>query len=144
MSQMSPGDWDDEADLDVTEVLRAGFTSDIHSLGITLDFISGGWGDDMLQLLSSSSPGSYDLVLGSETIYSPATTGLFTDVLLGALGKGGRGLVAAKQIYFGVGGSVGDFVSGVEGRRAGWGCKIVREERDVGVGRSIVEVSSSS
>lgn len=132
-----------EADLDVTEVLRTEFTSDIRSLGITVDFISGGWGDDMLQLLSSSSPNGYDLVLGSETIYSPATTGLFTDVLLGALKKGGRGLVAAKRIYFGVGGSVADFVSGLERAGPDWGCKIVREENDVGVGRSIVEVSSS-
>lgn len=98
----------------------------------------------MLQLLSSSSPNGYDLVLGSETIYSPATTGLFTDVLLGALKKGGRGLVAAKQIYFGVGGSVTDFVRGLERVGSDWRCKIVREESDVGVGRSIVEVSSSS
>lgn len=94
----------------------------------------------MLRLLS---PDGYDLVLASETIYSPATTGLFTDVLLGALKKVGRGLVAAKQIYFGVGGNVVDFVSGVEGREAGWVCKIVREENRVGVGRSIVEVSSN-
>lgn len=97
----------------------------------------------MLQLLSSSSPDGYDLVLGSETIYSPATTGLFTDVLLGALKKGGRGLVAAKRIYFGVGGSVADFVSGLGRAGPDWGCKIVREESDVGVGRSIVEVFSS-
>lgn len=93
----------------------------------------------MLELLSA---GGYDLVLGSETIYSPATTGLFTDVLLGALGQGGRGLVAAKQIYFGVGGSVADFVAGVE-RRGGWGCRSVREEREVGVGRCVVEVKST-
>lgn len=92
----------------------------------------------MLEILNTS----YDLVLASETIYSPATTGLFTDVLLGVLGKGGRGLVAAKQIYFGVGGSVADFVNGVEGR-GGWRCSSVREEREVGVGRSIIEVKRS-
>lgn len=134
--------WEAEGDLEVTEFVIGEFIADLKNLGITIDFISGGWGEDMLGLLSSP----YDLVLASETIYSPATTGLFTGVLLGSLKKeSGKGLVAAKQIYFGVGGGVADFVGMVKGRSGGgWETRVVREERDVGVGRSVLEVSRYS
>ncbi|RPB02299.1 hypothetical protein L873DRAFT_1802238 [Choiromyces venosus 120613-1] len=135
--------WELEGDLDVTEALTVAFLSDLCGRGIVLDFISGGWGTEMTELLKPASP--YDLALGSETIYSPSTTPLFTDVLLEALKGGeGSGLVAAKQIYFGVGGSVTDFVNIVRSKDSNAQIQIVREEKEAGVGRSIVEISNKS
>lgn len=134
-------------DLDVTAELKYYFLSSLQSANISVGFISGAWGDEMLSLLSSKphpqNGNGYDLVLGSETIYEPRTMGEFTKVLLGALGPRGRGLVSAKRIYFGVGGSVGGFIDIVKKReRGGWD---VREVETVGrekggVGGVILEV----
>lgn len=51
------------------------------------------------------------LVLASETIYSPAALSTFTEALIGILKsvRIGKGMVAAKRVYFGVGGSVDAF-----------------------------------
>ncbi|KAG0131017.1 hypothetical protein HOY82DRAFT_503911 [Tuber indicum] len=139
----SPEPWKPEGDLDVTEALTAAFLSDLSSRGIALDFVSGGWSTEMTELLKPASP--YDLALGSETIYSPSTTPLFTDVLLEVLKGGeGSGLVAAKQIYFGVGGGVTDFVNLVRSKDSNAQIRVVREEKEAGVGRSIVEISNKS
>ncbi|PWW79268.1 hypothetical protein C7212DRAFT_288447 [Tuber magnatum] len=138
----SSGPWEPEGDLDVTESLTAAFLSDLSRRGIALDFVSGGWGVEMTELLKPASP--YDLALGSETIYSPSTTPLFADVLLEALKGGeGSGLVAAKQIYFGVGGSVTDFVNLVRSKDSNVQIRVVMEEKEVGVGRSIVKISNT-
>lgn len=50
-------------------------------------------------------------MLGSETIYSLSALESFTTVLAGVLRevKMGKAMVAAKRMYFGVGGSVGAF-----------------------------------
>ncbi|KAH8145084.1 uncharacterized protein LAJ45_10864 [Morchella importuna] len=110
--------WEDEGDLEVTRDLVDEFVAALEGCGVGVEF---------------------GLVLGSETIYSLATLGVFTDVLLGAVEEGGRGLVAAKRMYFGVGGGVGEFLEVVEAR-GGWVARMVREEREVGVGRCVVEV----
>ena len=125
------------ADLFASDELRAEFAADLENRGIVLEFVSGAWGAEMLALLGAE---SLELVLGSETIYSPDTTPDFTDVLLGALAKNGEGLVAAKRIYFGVGGSVEDFSIGVEKRGQGWKVETARDVVEVGVGRCIVRV----
>ncbi|KAI5850434.1 hypothetical protein DFP73DRAFT_508890 [Morchella snyderi] len=129
--------WEDEGDLEVTQELVDEFVATLESRGVGVEFVSGGWGEGMLALLGGA---RFGLVLGSETIYSPATLGLFTDVLLGTVEDGGKGLVAAKRIYFGVGGGVGEFLEVVEAR-GGWVTRMVREEKEVGVGRCVVEVA---
>ncbi|KAA8913309.1 hypothetical protein FN846DRAFT_772267 [Sphaerosporella brunnea] len=131
------GSAEEAGDLDASEELRQEFLADLDRRGIAIELVSGSWGGGMLDIVGRD---TFDLVLGSETIYSPATTPEFTQVLLHSLKKGGgKGLVAAKRIYFGVGGSVEDFVGGVE--KLGWAVKTARDVVDVGVGRVIVEVS---
>lgn len=60
---------------------------------------------------------------------------------MGILGGAGEeqsfALVGAKKVYFGVGGSLEDFLEGVRG--VGGVVKVVREEED-GVRRAVVEV----
>ena len=134
-------------DLDVTAQLKSSFLSSLQSANINIGFISGAWGDEMLPLLSSNcrlwNGSGFDLVLGSETIYEPYTMGEFTKVLLGALGPNGRGLVSAKRIYFGVGGSVGGFIELVKKREGeGWHVQEVETigREKGGVGGVILEV----
>ena len=82
-------------------------------------FFSGGWGDLPQALL----PKQFDVVLTSETIYSPSSQRLLLDALKrlvidGNRGSrnrtGGRVYLAAKETYFGVGGSVAGFKELVE------------------------------
>jgi protein-histidine N-methyltransferase len=51
------------------------------------------------------------LVLASETIYSPSSLASFTEALVEILKRVrmGKAMVAAKRVYFGVGGSVDGF-----------------------------------
>ncbi|KAF8475729.1 hypothetical protein BDZ91DRAFT_844448 [Kalaharituber pfeilii] len=134
-------------DLDVTESLKGSFLSSLRDMAIDLGFVSGCWGLDMLKLLGCERVGKYDLVLGSETIYEPATMPEFTRVLLGSMSPQGRGIVAAKRIYFGVGGSVSDFVKQVKEYKRGdeiarWEVRTANEaDKDSGgVGRVILDV----
>jgi protein-histidine N-methyltransferase len=86
-------------------------------------------------------PSSPLLIIGAETIYSPMALTLFTESLMAILEFQGRdesvALVAAKKVYFGVGGSIEDFCDAVRAR--GGVVEQVREEVD-GVRRAVVEV----
>lgn len=89
------------------------------------------------------------LVLAAETIYSPASMDAFAATLMELLRSVhmGKGVVAAKRVYFGVGGSVDGFKevvaakggvayevenNGIEGCERGRGGS--------GVGRALLEV----
>jgi len=99
-------------------------------------------------------PPSYDVVLASETIYRTETLGAFLNVLRTAAGASGSPapvadtqvaavvppplcLVAAKVLYFGVGGGVQAFMRAVEGENGS--VRTVWEHRE-GVGRMIMRV----
>lgn len=137
---------DESPDLDITPDLIQRFISDIAYRGIVISLVAGSWSSEFVQLAlpSSSSPSSSLLVLASETIYSPAYMHLFTSTLLELLRKKAgesKALVAAKRVYFGVGGGIEEFRHVV----AEMGGKDVGERVDVkdgGVGRVVVEVRS--
>jgi len=131
-------------DLDVSDELKVEFAEDLERRGIELAFVSGGWDNGMLETLNDyTGDQGFDLVLASETTYSPETMPEFAGVLLGSLKKrSARGLVAAKRIYFGVGGSVEDFVGLIGKQDAGqWSTRIASDAMGVGVERVIVEVA---
>ncbi len=84
------------------------------------------------------------LVLAAETIYSPTSLDAFAETLLALLKRvrQGRALVAAKRVYFGVGGGVDEFKE-----KVARGGGVVGEVRDseileggTGVGRCLLEV----
>jgi protein-histidine N-methyltransferase len=84
------------------------------------------------------------LVLAAETIYSPASTNSFVDLLVLLLKRAqmSKAMLGAKRIYFGVGGSVdglkeacrdkGAVASEIENHGV--------QGMDGGVGRALVEV----
>ena len=84
------------------------------------------------------------IFLASETIYSPNSLHAFTEVLLKALTSAeetqghGRALIAAKKIYFGVGGGVDEFLKILS--MMGGKAAMAWESKDEGVGRVIMEV----
>ena len=103
---------DENGDLYLTPAILAAFRAALTQTGIQLSFLSGAWtpAADLLGLI----PSAHDLntlVLGSETIYSPASLEAFADALTALMKRVaiGKALVAAKRVYFGVGGGVDAF-----------------------------------
>jgi protein-histidine N-methyltransferase len=80
--------------------------------GVTITLVSGSWvpTERFLELIPSA-PDLNTFILGSETIYSPASCTAFTEAITALMKrvKTGKAVVAAKRVYFGVGGSVDGF-----------------------------------
>lgn len=141
------GVWEAEGELEIDEALLHGFLSSLKSHSIGLSFFSGAWSPEFVRLVTGSvEPGPENLIIiGAETIYSPIALESFAATLLSLLETMPEGrktsLVAAKKVYFGVGGSIEDFCNIVRAR--GFGVEQIREESD-GVRRAIVEVNICS
>ncbi|KIX01790.1 uncharacterized protein Z518_09517 [Rhinocladiella mackenziei CBS 650.93] len=152
------GELEGEGDLDfddMPETLLEDMTEDMRARNISIDFISGGWGEAFVQLIPQLPPTLMAtenqkptnlLILASETIYSPSSTGIFAETLVSLLkkhpnvqGNSARAWVAAKKVYFGVGGGVDEFVKEIE--RRGARSRILMETRDTGVGRVVLDVT---
>ncbi|KAF1954550.1 hypothetical protein CC80DRAFT_517481 [Byssothecium circinans] len=137
---------DGEGEFYITPDVLARFKSTLATLGITLTLLSGSWTPiPTLLSLIPSSPDLNTFILGSETIYSPASLTAFTEAISELMKrvKSGKAVVAAKRVYFGVGGSV----DGFRGECAGRGCVAYEVEfeglgdgGDGGVRRCLVEV----
>ena len=153
--------WSANGDLEITPELLVAFSTSLKRRNITIDGISGGWGPDLVALANladphpsaprsqfpsqAEQPPPLTLILASETIYSLPSLRAFTHTVLSFLGTAssgccGEGLafVAAKKVYFGVGGGVEEFLSTVRDM-GGWS-NIVWEEGGTGVGRCVLEV----
>lgn len=82
------------------------------------------------------------MLLGAETIYSPFALETFLETTFDILqrektaGNGAGAYVAAKRMYFGVGGSLDDFVD--KARNKGARVEQLREETE-GVRRGVVQ-----
>jgi protein-histidine N-methyltransferase len=98
----------------VTPELLAAFTPSLDAHSVRLCFFSGGWMS--LRIKLEQRP-PYDIVLASETIYRTDALGAFLGVLRVVMREAPQRtlcLVAAKVLYFGVGGGVQEFVRAVE------------------------------
>lgn len=93
-----------EDDFVISEELIEGFLSFLSERAVNLRFISGSWSPQFTELV-----GPVSLILTSETIYSPQTLPILTKTLLDLCPKGTI-LLGAKNIYFGVGGSIVEFL----------------------------------
>jgi protein-histidine N-methyltransferase len=103
---------EENGELYLTPQILESFKSHLTKQGIVLTIISGSW--TPTQSFISLVPNAPDLntfILGSETIYSPTSCTAFTDAITALMRrtKMAKALVAAKRVYFGVGGSVDGF-----------------------------------
>lgn len=97
-----------EGDLEISHELLQAFTNDLRSANLNLRFLSGPWSQEFLNFIQASAPDMGTVILGAETIYSEEATRAFVQLLVPLLKrtKMSKAIVAAKRIYFGVGGSV--------------------------------------
>jgi protein-histidine N-methyltransferase len=137
-----------EGELELTpEVLQA-FQDYLASRKINLQFLSGGWSPEFVELVKTTQGALVTgrakqkmFILGAETIYSPFALQSFTEVIFSlmghqrSLGNNAEVVAAAKRMYFGVGGSLDDFVD--KARGLGAVVDQLREETE-GVRRGVV------
>ncbi|CCC68723.1 hypothetical protein NCAS_0B06390 [Naumovozyma castellii] len=103
---------DDE--LLLTSAILDAFYEDLKQRNLNIQLISGSWGRKFTNILHSIIPaGNNILVLTSETIYQPDNLPVVAETLLDLKLSYSNVLVkqflAAKDIYFGVGGSIVEF-----------------------------------
>lgn len=126
-----------ENELDITQEMLNEFYSELENRGIELDFISGSWSPEFINTANTK----YDLVLASETIYSKDKMSIFTDTMIHLLNSdngNSQSLVAAKKMYFGVGGNIPDFITLLDERN-------VKSEmifdKPSGIGRAVLKIT---
>ncbi|KAL8757097.1 MAG: hypothetical protein Q9199_002459 [Rusavskia elegans] len=139
-------------DIECLDIISEDFQGFLRKCNIEIRAISGSWSPEFsaMALPESSETPNDVLILASETIYSPTSTRTFTETLLNLIrrsekaGGRARALVAAKKVYFGVGGSVDDFLDVL--RELGGEGKVVWTTEGLrnGVGRCILEVTSTA
>jgi protein-histidine N-methyltransferase len=153
----------DEGDLDLSPAVVSNFKGLLDKSHISVSAVSGAWGPTFVDLVLAAdidlngepvrlgtSNSSFTLVVASETIYSPESLRDFTQTVLSLLSTSkdrsasqSLALIAAKRVYFGVGGGVDEFITVLE-ELGGWG-KCVWDSSGVegeskGVERCILEV----
>jgi protein-histidine N-methyltransferase len=103
---------EEHGDLYLTPEILQAFRAQLKATGIEISLLSGSWTPTTTFLeLVPSSPDLNTFILGSETIYSPASLSAFAETIVALMKrvKTGKAVVAAKRVYFGVGGSVDAF-----------------------------------
>lgn len=133
---------DSPLELNISENLKDAFNQSLMTYGLNLRFFSGSWDTFDLQ----KSCGSYNLVLTSETIYRMESLPSLTAIMRSACNaEGSQGvddylcLVAAKVLYFGVGGGAAEFVHCVRDLDRGGTVETVWEKTQ-GVERRVMSV----
>ena len=150
-------------ELPITPDLKTAFLSSLVALNIKIRFFSGSWNTfDPASIIGSD---CYNVILTSETIYQMDSLESLVDLMqaacIGQTRESLNGLissppssekpaddtfgsscpyqclVAAKVLYFGVGGGVLEFLKRIERRK---GRAMTVQERKVGVGRKIIRV----
>lgn len=133
---------EDSGDLYLTPEILEAFRKSLVETGMSLTLLSGSWTPTSTLLsLIPSSPDLNTFILGSETIYSPATCTAFTEAITELMKRvtTGKTIVAAKRVYFGVGGSVDGFREECA-RRGCVAYEMEFEGLEEGVRRCLVEV----
>ncbi|RGP61914.1 hypothetical protein FLONG3_10382 [Fusarium longipes] len=136
-----------EGEVELGPDVLSSFQQFLQESNIALSFVSGAWSHEFVDLLytlpSGNGQPSNALLLGAETIYSPFALQAFLETLFlilererAAEGSEAGAYVGAKRLYFGVGGSLDDFID--RARQKGAKVEQLREEAE-GVRRGVVQ-----
>jgi len=138
-----------DRDLDLEAALPQGpeqIQTQLKQSGIAVDFVSGPWCEEFVNLVRPSAvDGSLETISFSLPkrfilLHRSKLSTRTVMELLKSRSTSTRALVAAKKVYFGVGGGIDEFSRYV--REAGGRIQKVTEGRETGIGRVILEVAS--
>lgn len=137
---------EEEGDIEVNEDDVQVVLRNLEDINVEVNLVSGAWGEDFVRIVQRARPDENAklLLLASETIYSPGSLHVFSQTVLDILKSTSaekRALIAAKKVYFGVGGGVQEFEDEV--RTLGGRIKPVLDVKSAGVGRVILELSAN-
>lgn len=143
--------------VNITQNLRDAFSQSLQERHISLRFLAGSW--DAILYTKNLFESPFDVILTSETIYRTASLLSLITLLRRACGEDDRipsmdsevrrislqsgtlCLVAAKVLYFGVGGGIVDFENMVQNRG---GSSEVMYDKTTGVGRRVLRLQWST
>ncbi|KAL6453220.1 HPM1 Histidine protein methyltransferase 1 [Candida maltosa Xu316] len=132
-------------ELSLTPALIEQFKKDLRQYNIELSFISGSWGKQFNEIISGD---NVDLIISSETIYSPESLPIVAEsikqILTNSNADSSLAIVAAKNIYFGVGGSLVEFLNYFNQIKSAEFTVTVEEVNDAQLKRSLVYINYSS
>ena len=120
-----------------TSRLIDAFKLSLDKANVQIVLISGSWGLQFVLLLQEP----LDFIISSETIYSLDTLPLVAEMIQTFIKTGNsdcHALVAAKDIYFGVGGSVVEFVKHINAM----GLRVDVEHMNAQLKRSLIRISA--
>ncbi|KAF2170138.1 hypothetical protein M409DRAFT_51895 [Zasmidium cellare ATCC 36951] len=137
-------DAESSGEVEITPGVIERFLAEIKCKTMTLNFLSGPWSPRLADFIPSSAPDMGSVILAAETIYSPASTMAFVELLAILLKrvKMAKAMIGAKRIYFGVGGSV-DGLKEACREKGAVAYEIENHSvpgMDKGVGRALIEV----
>ena len=126
----------------ITEPLINEFINQLSEYNVKLLFVSGSWGREFNSLLSGT---PIDLIISSETIYSPESLPIVAESLIEILTQSNvpksSCLIASKNFYFGVGGSVTEFVNYLKNKKLEKISLDVNEIHDSQLKRSLITLT---
>lgn len=128
--------------IQITESLIENFKQDLQANNIDITILAGAWSRAFLdKVVASNVP---TIVLTSETIYSPEVFPTLAEIIVELLSENAnnKALVAAKDIYFGVGGSVVEFLKYLDTKR-NHVRYTVQQINSKGLNRSIISISNA-
>lgn len=137
----------DDQELDITSEVVDRCLKTLEKACIEITLVSGSWGADFVKLIKdqrSSCASQRYLVLASETIYDTHNLGTFARTVLDLIDGSSKSAayVAAKKMYFGVGGGIEEFELSLG--RAGGHLRLCEDVKGASVGRGIWKVSTDS
>jgi protein-histidine N-methyltransferase len=137
-----------EGELELMDEVKEAFQKTLADADISISWLSGGWCPEFVELLYAADGLDFTapldtLILGAETIYSPFALNSFYETVMTIFRREqaerpnceAQALVGAKRLYFGVGGSLDDFVT--RAREGGMAVEQLKEEA-VGVRRGVI------
>lgn len=112
-----------DGEIDITNNLLNKFTNWMKERKIEINFISGSWCRKFMNIINEVIPNmenEFNIVMTSETIYSLDILPVISEIMVEFATKNRKGvtLLSAKDIYFGVGGSIVECRAYLESRGA--------------------------
>ncbi|KAL6930050.1 hypothetical protein ACO0SA_001457 [Hanseniaspora valbyensis] len=107
------------------------FLNYLTTNNVNINFIKGSWSNKLIQIINEQMPSNNRLILTSETIYQPDTMPLLAETMMKLRNNdiNNRIILATKDIYFGVGGNLIDFINLLKSKYTNDSYEIIKNDK---------------